>query len=113
MQQEKETSDTQQKKEKKSSRPKAKRTRLYMISGIIFSAVVILYFLIGLSYQNVFFPGTIVNGINVSGLNPSGGRRKYGIRFRQQHRSLHGGRQRPEGDTRQPEYTDMGSGKFS
>lgn len=71
MQQEKETPDTQQKKEKKSSRPKAKRTRLYMISGIIFSAVVILYFLIGLSYQNVFFPGTIVNGINVSGLNPS------------------------------------------
>ena len=71
MQQEKEIPDTQQKKEKKSSRPKAKRTRLYMISGIIFSAVVILYFLIGLSYQNVFFPGTIVNGINVSGLNPS------------------------------------------
>ncbi len=72
MQQEKETQDTQHnKKKKKNGRPKAKRTRLYIISGVIFCTAIILYFLIGSSYQNVFFPGTIINGINVSGLDPS------------------------------------------
>lgn len=71
MQQEKETSNIQQKKGQKNSKPKVKRSRLYIVSGILLGAVAILYFLIGSSYRNVFFPGTIVNGINVSGLQPS------------------------------------------
>lgn len=46
-------------------------SKLLLISGIAFGAVIILYFSIGSNYQNVFFPGTVVNGINVSGLTPS------------------------------------------
>lgn len=40
-----------------------------LILGIALGAIIILYLLIGSTYRNVFFPGTIVNGINVSGLN--------------------------------------------
>ena len=40
-----------------------------LILGIAVGAIIILYLLIGSTYRNVFFPGTIVNGINVSGLN--------------------------------------------
>lgn len=40
-----------------------------LILGIALGAIIILYLLIGSTYRNLFFPGTIVNGINVSGLN--------------------------------------------
>lgn len=69
MQQEKETSNIQHKKNPKNNGLKTKRSKLYTISGILIGAVIILYFLIGSSYRNVFFPGTIINGINVSGLH--------------------------------------------
>lgn len=71
MHQEKETSNIQHKKSLKNSGTKAKHSRLYIVSGVLLGAVIILYFLIGFSYRNVFFPGTIINGINVSGLRPS------------------------------------------
>lgn len=70
MQQEKETSNIQNKKRPKNSGSKAKHSRLY-IAGVLLGAAIILYLLIGSSYRNVFFPRTIVNGVNVSGLHPS------------------------------------------
>ena len=51
-------------KEKKKTSPKSP-----LILGIALGLIIILYLLIGSTYRNLFFPGTIVNGINVSGLN--------------------------------------------
>lgn len=68
-QKEKTTADKQQKETKESSLPKAKRSRFPVIVGVILGIVILLYFLIGSIYRKVFFPGTIVNGINISGLN--------------------------------------------
>ena len=47
---------------------KKKSSKFYLFSCIAFGAIIVLYFLIGSIYRNVFFPGTTVNGINVSGL---------------------------------------------
>lgn len=69
MQQKKKTTDKQQEKTAKARAPKTKRSKSYIILGAVLGAAVILYFLIGSIYQKVFFPGTIVNGINISGLN--------------------------------------------
>ncbi len=44
--------------------------RLYLMFGAVIGALLLVYFLVGLHYRNVFFPSTIVNGINVSGLTP-------------------------------------------
>jgi len=60
---------TEQKKQnnnKKKSLSKPKLS-LWLISAL--GIVVILYCLIGFTYQKVFFPATIVNGVNISGLN--------------------------------------------
>lgn len=69
MQQKKKTTDKQQEKTAKAGASKTKRSKSYIILGAVLGAAVILYFLIGSIYQKVFFPGTIVNGINISGLN--------------------------------------------
>lgn len=68
-QKEKTTADKQQKETKESSLPKAKRSRFLLIVGVILGIAILLYFMIGSIYRKVFFPGTIVNGINISGLN--------------------------------------------
>lgn len=47
------------------------RFRLYLILGAVSGALLLVYFLVGLHYRNVFFPATTVNGINASGLTPS------------------------------------------
>lgn len=69
MQQKKKTTDKQQEKTAKAGASKTKRSKSYIILGAVLGAAVILYFLIGSIYQKVFFPGTVVNGINISGLN--------------------------------------------
>lgn len=43
------------------------KTRI-IIAGV-FLTVAVLYVLMGNAYRNVFFPGTIINGVNVSGLD--------------------------------------------
>ncbi len=47
-------------------------SKLQITLAGIFLAVAVLYFLIGNAYRDVFFPGTIINGVNVSGLNLAG-----------------------------------------
>lgn len=49
----------------------SKRFRLYLILGAVSGALLLVYLLIGFHYRNVFFPATIVNGVNVSGLTPA------------------------------------------
>ena len=71
MQQKKKTADKQQKQTSKTGSPETKRFRLYVTLGVVFGLTAGLYLLIGSAYQKVFFPGTIVNGINVSGLSPA------------------------------------------
>ncbi len=47
-------------------------SKLQITLAGIFLAVAVLYFLMGNAYRDVFFPGTIINGVNVSGLNLAG-----------------------------------------
>lgn len=70
-QKEKTTADKQQKKTKKGNLPKTKRSRSPIMLGAALSAAILLYLLIGSTYRNVFFPGTFINGVNVSGLTPA------------------------------------------
>lgn len=57
---------TEQEKQKKLSAG----FRLYLMFGALTGALLLVYLLVGLHYRNVFFPSTIVNGTNVSGLTP-------------------------------------------
>lgn len=49
----------------------SKRSRLYLTLGAVSCTLLLLYFLIGVHYRNVFFPATTVNGLDVSGLTPA------------------------------------------
>lgn len=65
------TDDKQQKETKRIHLPKAKRSRFPVMLGVALSTATLLYLLIGFTYQKVFFPGTFINGVNVSGQTPS------------------------------------------
>ena len=54
----------------KTTVPNAKIKKLYIGCGSAFVVLVILYCMISLNYKSVYFPATIINGINVSGLSP-------------------------------------------
>lgn len=71
MQEAKEATEKQDKGSSQNSAPKSRLKKLYIGLGGTFAAVIIIYVLIGLYYRNVFFPATIINGIDVSGLTPS------------------------------------------
>lgn len=47
------------------------KSKLHILLIVFLGSIIILYFMLSLFYQKVFFPGTIVNGINISGLNLS------------------------------------------
>lgn len=67
-----ETAGTQEKNAvHKNKKAIFKRSRLYLILGAVSGAFLLLYFLVSLHYQSVFFPSTTVNGIDVSGLTPA------------------------------------------
>lgn len=48
----------------------SRRLKLYIALGTTFAAVLFVYFMVGLYYQKVFFPATMINDIDVSGLTP-------------------------------------------
>ena len=64
--------DTKENQDNKKSTDKSNRIKLKLSIGLIvvLGAASAIYFLIGSTYQKVFFPATTVNGINVSGLTP-------------------------------------------
>lgn len=53
--------------ENNQQKPRKGKKPLLCFAGGVF-ILVLIYILIGLSYQNKFFPGTSINGINVSGM---------------------------------------------
>lgn len=53
---------------KKKAVGKKKSSRLFIALGVLFCALLFLYFVIGFHYQKVFLPATMINDIDVSGL---------------------------------------------
>lgn len=64
------TTQNEQENSDKATSPNTKRKKLYIGFGGAF-ALLALYLLISLNYKSVYFPATVINGVNVSGLSPT------------------------------------------